>query len=208
MKIRGYRIELGEIEANLVALAGIRQAVVVARADKADARLVAYMVADGDIPTASKLREMLRTTLPDYMLPQYFVQLPALPLLPNGKLHRQALPDPTATSADPSEYVAPRNATEQRMAAIWQELLQVDRVGVTDNFFDLGGHSLLAMRAVARIEAELGILIDARSVIFETLGQLAGHGTSARPSTPSTSTAPRRGLLGRLISSVRAAAQS
>ncbi len=175
VKVRGHRIELGEIEATLVQHPGVAQAVVIVREDRpGDARLVAYLIAktSSAAPARETLRDHLRHTLPDYMLPQHVVWLDALPLLPNGKLNRQALPLPTEPGAErvvAAEALAP---LERAIAEVWQELLSVSQVGLRDNFFDLGGHSLLAVRAVAAIEARTGLAIDPRRLVFESLAQL------------------------------------
>ena len=159
VKVRGYRIELGEIESNLGAHPQVARALVIVREDQpGDVRLVAYVVARGSAPSADALREHLRGDLPEYMLPQHIVFLDAIPLLPNGKTNRHALPVPTVAvaSAVRRDVVEPRNAAEATMVDIWKSLLGLDQVSVTDNFFDLGGHSLLAMRAVIEIEKRLG----------------------------------------------------
>jgi amino acid adenylation domain-containing protein len=154
VKIRGYRIEPGEIEAALNAQAGVREALVTARADGAgQSRLVAYVVggetAAGGV---SELRAGLRERLPEYMIPSAFVFLDELPLTPNGKVDRKALPGPEGARPElTAAYLAPRTDAERVVTEIWQRLLQVERVGVHDNFFDLGGHSLL----LARLHAEL-----------------------------------------------------
>jgi amino acid adenylation domain-containing protein/FkbH-like protein len=152
VKIRGFRVELGEIEAALAKHSDVREAVMVAREDgPGDKRLVAYVVGHtGSAVDASELRAHLKRSLPDYMVPSAFVVLDALPMTPNRKLDRRALPAPEADVVVRGEYVAPRNPTEEVLASIWAELLKLDRVGVHDNFFELGGHSLLAMRVIAR----------------------------------------------------------
>jgi amino acid adenylation domain-containing protein len=158
VKIRGFRIELGEIEANLVALAGVRDAVVVVHASEAgDQRLAAYVVPKDKAATEpSAFRNALLRTLPDYMVPVYFVLLGELPLTPNGKVDRNALPVPDM-SRGALGYVAPRNHTEEVLATLWAELLSLDKVGIHDNFFALGGHSLLAVQLVSRIEQRFDI---------------------------------------------------
>ncbi len=158
IKIRGFRVEPGEIEATLTARADIASAVVVAR-DHApgDTRLVAYVVPRGAAPSSADLRERLRATLPGYMVPSSFVAIDALPLLPNGKIDRNALPAPQAGGEDGGTGSrAPRTALEERMLAIWARVLGVKNVGVDDDFFELGGHSLLAMRLLVEVERELG----------------------------------------------------
>ncbi|HEX6371570.1 MAG TPA: non-ribosomal peptide synthase/polyketide synthase [Longimicrobium sp.] len=147
VKVRGFRIELGEIEATL-RRAGVAECAVVVRADEAgEKRIVAYVVTAVD---ADALRTELRRTLPEYMVPAAFVAMETLPLTPNGKLDRKALPAPEFGSAEDA-YVAPRTPVEEAVAAIWGDVLRLERVGVRDDFFALGGHSLLATRVVARI---------------------------------------------------------
>jgi amino acid adenylation domain-containing protein len=149
VKVRGFRIELGEIEAVLDEHPAIRQAVVMAREDTpGDRRLVGYLVLAGTAtPAAAELRTYLKEKLPDYMVPGVFVPLDSFPLTPNGKVNRKALPPPAATRVETSaHYVAPRTNVERQVAAIWQAVLGVEKVGVTDNFFDLGGHSLLIVQ--------------------------------------------------------------
>ena len=181
VKLRGLRIELGEIEATLEAHASIARAVVIARDD----RLVAYVVARDGEPSPDALREHLRQTLPEYMLPAAFVRLDALPLTSSGKVDRKALPSPTFAEEERA-HVAPRNATEETLASIWSAVLGVERIGVEDDFFELGGHSLLATRAVARIRKELGVKVSVRD-LFEspTIAQLAiALVAESRPSQP------------------------
>lgn len=159
VKLRGHRIEPGEIEARLLSHPQVAHTVVVVRKDAADdPRLVAYVVPTADAPDANALRAHLRATLPEYMLPSHIQFLASLPLAPNGKLDRAALPAPEAAQTG-SGFEPPRGEIEQTIAAIWQALIGVERVGRHDNFFELGGHSLLAMRAVARIEAATGARI-------------------------------------------------
>lgn len=149
VKIRGFRIELGEIEAVLDEYPAIRQAVVVAREDRpGEGRLVAYFVPAGAmVPTAAELRGYLKEKLPDYMTPAVLMPVDAFPLTPNGKVDRKALPAPEASRVEAgAHYVAPRSETERQIASIWQAVLGLERVGVTDNFFDLGGHSLLIVQ--------------------------------------------------------------
>jgi thioesterase domain-containing protein len=166
VKVRGFRIELGEIEAALGTHPGVRQAVAVARADGAgDKRLAAYVVAADVCPTASDLRAHLKEHLPEYMVPADFVFLPAIPLTPNGKVDRKALPSPQAGTTA-SGYVPPRTPLEIQMAFLWEEVLGRRPVGITDNFFEIGGHSLLAARLFARIEAVLGRALPLRA-LFE-----------------------------------------
>jgi amino acid adenylation domain-containing protein len=159
VKIRGFRIELGEIEAALAEQSSVGQAVVCALEDRpGDVRLVAYLVAR---PKAAidvdSLRGFLRDRLPEYMVPSAFVVLPAIPLNPSGKADRKALLAPERERDQAAIYVAPRTGTEETLAAIFAEVLKLERVGVLDDFFAAGGHSLVAMQVVARIRAALGV---------------------------------------------------
>jgi thioesterase domain-containing protein/acyl carrier protein len=159
VKVRGFRIELGEIEAVLEQQESVRHAVVVAREDTpGDKRLVAYVVPQpGSAPTSVELRSHLLRSLPDYMIPSAFVQLGTLPLTPNGKVDRKALPSPKPSDFQAERnYVAPRNATETRLAQLWEDVLGIKPIGVTTSFFDLGGRSLLAARMFMRITQEFG----------------------------------------------------
>jgi thioesterase domain-containing protein/aryl carrier-like protein len=147
VKLRGFRIELGEIEAALRSHPSVHEAVVLAREDvPGDKRLVAYLVGE---TTPDALRTHLSGLLPEYMIPAAYVSLDALPLTPNGKLDRKALPAPDAEALDARAYEAPVGPIESLLAALWAELLGLERVGRQDHFFELGGHSLLATRLVA-----------------------------------------------------------
>ncbi|WP_404824747.1 amino acid adenylation domain-containing protein [Pseudomonas tussilaginis] len=165
VKIRGFRIELGEIETRLQALEGIRDAVVLAPNSATGPHLVAYVVPEGVRPDIAQLKARLKAALPDYMVPAHVLLLDNLPLTTNGKLDRKALPAPDASLAQ-RDYVAPRSALEQQIAAIWQAVLHVERVGLADNFFELGGHSLLATQVRSRIRQQLGIDVALRT-LFE-----------------------------------------
>jgi len=183
VKVRGFRIELGEIGAALEALPAIRQAAAVVRHSSADdARIIAYYVLrSGAAATGSELRRALRSSLPDFMIPNAFVELEAFPLTENGKLNRGALPLlPDEHLSDERVHVAPRTPSEEAVAEVWRNLLGVSRVSVRDNFFDLGGHSLLAAQMVNRLAATTGSRVALRSVIFETLEQIAA-GMATRP---------------------------
>ncbi|HEV2755011.1 MAG TPA: amino acid adenylation domain-containing protein, partial [Actinomycetota bacterium] len=171
VKIRGFRIEPGEIEACLLAHEAVRDAVVVARTDGGDKRLVAYVV--GDIATTSELRSHVAKSLPDYMVPAHFVVLDELPLTPNGKVDRAALPAPEGRPELEAPYAAPRTPAEEVLGAIWCEVLGLERVGIHDDFFELGGHSLIAAR-VASLANKRGLRVAIRDV-FEhpTLIELA-----------------------------------
>ena len=158
VKIRGFRIELGEIEAVLAQVPGIRETVVIGREDiPGDKRLVAYVVPQQEQLRSSELRSFLQERLPNYMMPSAFIFLDTLPLTPSGKVDRRALPAPDGSSIQlDTHFVPPSNPTEERLAAIWADVLGVDRVGIHDNFFELGGHSLLALRLFAKIEQGFG----------------------------------------------------
>ncbi len=157
VKLRGLRIELGEIAAALRALDAVRDAVVVVREDvPGDQRLVAYLAAGPDEPDVGMVREEIRRTLPDYMIPSAFVVLDALPLSPNGKLDRSALPAPQRAASTGPPTRAPETPTERLVAQVWCDVLGTTGIGVDDDFFDLGGHSLLAMQVVARLRGRTG----------------------------------------------------
>jgi amino acid adenylation domain-containing protein len=155
IKVRGLRIELGEIESVLSSHPEIRESVVVVQQERAeDQRLVAYIVGEPS-PTSRELRGYLRERLPEYMVPQVYVVLEALPLTANGKVDRRALPRAESLGEAGAEYVAPRNEVEAAITDIWQSVLGVERVGIHDNFFDLGGHSMLAIHIHRKINAAL-----------------------------------------------------
>jgi len=153
VKVRGFRIELGEIEAALLADERVREAVVTTHGTGQDVRLVAFAVGSG--VDTDELRTALRRRLPEYMVPTAVTWLPALPLTPNGKIDRRALPEPDFTS--PERWLGPRDAVEEVLAGIWQEVLAKPRVGVRDDFFRIGGHSLLAAKVLARVRETFAI---------------------------------------------------
>ncbi|WP_175284885.1 non-ribosomal peptide synthetase, partial [Pseudomonas syringae] len=159
VKIRGLRIEIGEIEAALALCAGVREVVVVARADDPaqpdSKRLVAYLC--GEPAPAEQLRKELLKLLPEYMVPSAFVHLDSLPLTPNGKLDRKALPAPDLDSVISHGYEAPVGDIEVALVNLWQDLLDLTGVGRRDDFFELGGHSLLAVRLISQIRQQLGV---------------------------------------------------
>jgi amino acid adenylation domain-containing protein len=170
VKIRGFRIELGEIENVLNQHPKVKEAVVVARGDTpGHQRLVAYVVpvtASGMQPRA--LRDFLQTKLPDYMVPPTFVQLEALPLMPNGKVDRRSLPAPAPRRPDlEPTFAAPRTPVEKTLSGIWAEILGIQSVGIHDDFFDLGGHSLLATQVMARVREALLVDVPLRT-LFDT----------------------------------------
>ena len=168
VKIRGFRIELGEIEARLSEHPGIRDAVVVAREDvPGDKRLVAYFTTTSEgqgTVSAEQLRSHLSSCVPEYMVPAAYVRVEEFPLTPNGKLNRKGLPAPDGEAYVTRVYEAPQTENEAVLAAIWQEVLKVDRVGRQDNFFELGGHSLLAVRVVSRLRQVLQVEVAIRDL--------------------------------------------
>ncbi|MCE4056445.1 non-ribosomal peptide synthetase [Pseudomonas sp. Au-Pse12] len=196
VKIRGFRIELGEIEARLLARSDVREAVVLAVPAGNGMQLVAYVVpgdADNGLGDAQAqadrcalIKAGLKEKLPDYMLPTHVLLLPRLPLNPNGKLDRKALPKPDL-SALQQAYVAPHSQLQQQVAAIWQSVLEVERVGLQDNFFALGGHSLLATQVISRVRHELGLqaalrtLFDAPDLLAFVAALSAGDAPPAAP---------------------------
>lgn len=169
VKLRGFRIEPGEIESVLAGHPGVRQCAVVAREDSpGDRRLVAYVVArPGADPDPGGLRRFLLEKLPEPMVPSAFVRLAAMPLTPNGKVDRRALPAPDASRSPEGAYRPPETPLQVTLAEIWKDLLRVQRVGLGDNFFELGGHSLLATRLISRLAQALGLRISLRRVFEE-----------------------------------------
>lgn len=167
VKIRGHRIELGEVESALRAQAGVLEAVAMAREDEpGDQRLVAYVTPASGLAQpldGQALRDALRQRLPDYMVPSVVAVLAEMPLTPNGKLDRRALPVPQAASAS-AEYTPPRHALEAVLAGIWEDVLKVARVGVHDNFFELGGHSLVATQVVSRARQACQVELPVRAL--------------------------------------------
>ncbi|WP_420831014.1 amino acid adenylation domain-containing protein [Nodularia sphaerocarpa] len=178
VKIRGFRIELGEIESLLSQHPEVQASVVVVTEDTTgDKRLVAYIVSQ--ISEIADLRQFLAKHLPDYMIPSQFISLDALPLTPNGKVDRRALPKPQFNTS--LEVIVPRTPTEELLLNIWQNILNLNSVGITDNFFTLGGHSLLVIRLVSQIQQVFGVDISLRQ-IFEkpTIVELATLINSSR----------------------------
>ncbi|CAJ6554194.1 syringomycin synthetase [Burkholderia pseudomallei] len=217
VKIRGFRIELGEIEAQLAKVAGVREVVVLARdsaaavrdsatehaapdapspetATATEKRLVAYYKGDADV---AALRAQAAQHLPSYMVPSAYVRPDAWPLTPNGKLDRRALPAPADDAYARAEYEAPQGAREEALAAIWRDLLHVERVSRHDNFFELGGHSLLAVQLVSRLRQALSVEV-ALSTVFDApvlsalAERLEAENTEVLPPIP---LAPRDGRI-------------
>jgi amino acid adenylation domain-containing protein len=198
VKIRGFRIELGEIEAVLRAHPAVGDVVVLVREDvPGDRRIVAYVApaAGADAPTPAELRAHALERMPEYMVPSAAVVLDAIPVTAHGKVDRRALPAPAdAGGQGQAEHVEPRTPTEERVAAIWREVLNVGRVGATDSFFALGGHSLLATQIVARIAAELKVDLPIRAIFEDpTVGGMAAR-CDALAAAPAAEAAPRAGI--------------
>ncbi|KPL90596.1 non-ribosomal peptide synthetase/MFS transporter [Herpetosiphon geysericola] len=173
VKIRGYRVELSEIETAIQSQAQVANSVVILREDTpGDKRLVAYIVPEaGQSLNIGSIREALRNSLPDYMVPTAFVELAGLPLNPNGKIERRALPAPS-NERNLDSYVAPQTATEHELAGIWAEVLGLDQVGIDDNFFDLGGESFKAIRVVRKIGSHVSVMTLFK---YPTVRELAAH---------------------------------
>jgi amino acid adenylation domain-containing protein len=221
VKLRGFRIELGEIEAALTAHPGVREAVVLAREDSPGRqRLVAYVTVAGSAatgggpvagaglaagavagvavgagagpPGAAELAELLRRRLPDYMVPEAFVRLDALPLTANGKVDRRALPAPEwRRGAEAPKFAPPRGPIEELVAGIWSEVLGIEPIGIHDRFFDLGGHSLLATQVVSRVRRACAVEVPLRA-LFEapTLAGFAARVEAARAAGESGTVPP------------------
>jgi len=166
VKIRGFRVEIGEIEAALSRHPELGEAVVLVVDGAGGKQLAAYVAPHGAPPDPAELQEYLRARLPAHMIPAAFVFLDALPLTKNGKVDRQALPEPEAALVSDRPYAAPETPTEQTIARIWGELLELPRVGVNDHFFELGGHSLLAARVASRLAESLDVDLPIRA-LFE-----------------------------------------
>ncbi len=177
VKIRGYRIELGEIEKLVNSLPYVNAAVVIALPDDfGQKQLVGYVVFNEEQANCSQVNDYLRQRLPEYMVPTYWMILEQMPLIANGKADKQKLPRPDFSREQSQDFVPPRSETEKQLATIWQELLQVEKVGVLDNFFDLGGHSLLATRVIAHIESRLRVSIDIKAIFaYARLEALAAY---------------------------------
>jgi acyl carrier protein len=194
VKVRGFRVELGEVEGALAPHPAIKEVVVFAEEVAAgDKRLVAYVVYKPDESlTASELRRFARTTLPEYMVPSFFVKLDRIPLTPNGKVNRRALPGPFQGMGSELERVPPQTPTEHRIADIWQRVLGISAISVDDNFFDIGGHSLISMRVLAEIEKELYVRLNPRVMFLESLKQIAAQ--CDRQTAVTTMSTPARGV--------------
>ncbi|WP_158447897.1 non-ribosomal peptide synthetase [Aquimarina longa] len=176
VKIRGYRVELGEIESILLENEEVRSCCVLASKDNLGTnRLIGYVVTNGEFKKHT-IQEFLKTRLPEYMIPQLWVSLDSMPLTSNGKIDKSVLPDPEMTQLSKVEYVAPKSETEKQLVTIWQDLLEVEQIGIQDNFFDMGGHSLLATRLVSRIRKEMEIEITVKNVFtYPKISELSVH---------------------------------
>ncbi|WP_458121519.1 non-ribosomal peptide synthase/polyketide synthase [Paenibacillus sp. Z6-24] len=164
VKIRGYRIELGEVEAQILRIPSVLETIVLARPDEQGQHLLcAYYTASEELP-AAELRQQLTAAMPAYMVPSYFIQLDRMPLTSNGKLDRRALPEPVTGVQSAVEYVAPTTPEAVQLAALWQEILGVDHVGMLDNFFEAGGHSLRAAQLSSRIQQQFGCVVSLRDI--------------------------------------------
>ncbi|MEM9922122.1 MAG: non-ribosomal peptide synthetase, partial [Bacteroidota bacterium] len=163
IKIRGYRIELEEIEQVLLQQAEVVQALALVRDIQDNKAIIAYLVTDGEWQKPL-LRAKLAAVLPDYMIPSYFVEIDVIPLTANGKIDRKALPDISPEDLLPKEYVAPSTEIEHRLVQIWQEVLEVEKIGLTDNFFELGGQSIKATRVLSMIERQFHTRVDIQKI--------------------------------------------
>ncbi|ASW74386.2 hypothetical protein IQ37_04790 [Chryseobacterium piperi] len=176
VKIRGYRIELSEIETSISQFSSaIKQVIADAQEVSGEQVLVAYYTVDKETGIEkSDLRTYLQSKLPDYMVPGFFVELDFVPLTPNGKMDRKALPPIGGEDLIREVYIAPRNETEQKLAEIWQEVLGVDKVGITDNFFELGGNSIKILKLLSRIEKEVEIKLKFNEIFkMPSISQLS-----------------------------------
>ncbi|MCV9927841.1 amino acid adenylation domain-containing protein [Flavobacterium sp. LS1R49] len=166
VKIRGFRIELGEIETAISKYSEfIKQVILEAKEIKSTQVLAAYYVASESIDKG-ELRNYLQTILPEFMIPNYYVQLENMPLTPNGKVDKKALPDISGEDVIKKEYVAPTNEIEEKLVLIWQEVLKIDKIGITDNFFELGGHSLIVGQVINQINKQFDVLINIKEIFM------------------------------------------
>ncbi|NIM16561.1 MAG: amino acid adenylation domain-containing protein [Candidatus Aminicenantes bacterium] len=174
VKVRGFRIELGEIEIQLLKIPGIKEAVVIAREDREGEKyLCAYIISDEELDMSS-VRNTLLKELPEYMIPSYFVPIEEIPLNPNGKLDRKALPVPSAEKVT-REYTAPTNEIEETLAAVWGEVLGSEKVGIDDNFFEIGGDSIKAIQIVSKLQKHKWKLEVGQMFSHKTIRDLAKH---------------------------------
>ena len=189
VKVRGYRIEPAEIESVLQREPGIRRALVIAEAESSGTRrLIAYLESNEPVDLTS-LRQALKASLPEFMMPSAFVVLPAFPQTAHGKIDKRALPAPQVES-DPSTHQPPRTSLEEQLCAIWSEVLQRPRVGITENFFELGGHSLLATQVISRIRNSLRIELPLHGLFEEPTVAALAHGIESQRWAQSALPAP------------------
>ncbi len=209
VKVRGFRIELGEIESILTDHLELHQAVVITREDSpGDTRLVAYYVShQREEISVTSLRKHLRERLPNYMIPQHFVELESMPVTPNGKIDRLALPAPFHSGMIDGGHVEPATENEKMLAEIWKDILDLDNISINDNFFELGGHSLLSIQVIARLKEQTGVTIEFRPLLMATLGQIAARCLQPAPDAANDSELqpPRRteSLAGRFRKKIR-----
>jgi len=174
VKIRGQRVELGEIEYRLEKMEEVSRSVVTVRKEESGTlNLVGYIVPVGTFDKEA-IQKYLKEELPEYMVPSYLVEMDEIPLTTNGKVDKRALPAPDVSKSIVENYQAPRTALEKQMAEIWQQLLQLDKVGIQDNFFEIGGHSLLAMRTISAFRSKLKLELGIRDLfLYPTIEGLA-----------------------------------
>ncbi|RAP22565.1 Bacitracin synthetase 3 (BA3) [Brevibacillus laterosporus] len=173
VKVRGFRIEPGEIETGILVQPDIQEAVVLAQEDSQGVKyLCAYFVATREVKI-SELRDFLASELPSYLIPSHFVQLEKMPLTPNGKVDKRALPKPDISQIIGNKYVKPRNEAEAKLTRVWQDVLDIERIGIHDNFFEIGGHSLKANVLVSQIHKLLGVRLSLRYVFqYPTIAEM------------------------------------
>ncbi len=164
VKIRGYRVELGEIESQIMKHPAVREAVAVDRVDASGNKYLCAYIVWNTVLTVTEIKGYLAGELPDYMIPTYFISIGEIPLTQNGKIDRKALPEPEGNINTGTEYIAPRNETEAKLAEIWQEVLGIEKVGLHDNFFELGGHSLKATVVATSIHKRFNLEIPLREI--------------------------------------------
>ncbi|QHI35406.1 Linear gramicidin synthase subunit D [Kordia antarctica] len=175
VKIRGYRIELGEIEQKTTAITGVKQAAVVIRTINDNKTIVAYIVGEASLKK-EHVRDILSKKLPDYMLPTYYMMLAELPLNTNGKVDRKNLPEINEAAIIKKEYIAPKTELEKTLVAIWKDVLELEEIGITDNFFKLGGHSIKAIKVIHKLSEELEVKINIKNIFtYPTIKSLAAQ---------------------------------
>ncbi|WP_442902202.1 phosphopantetheine-binding protein [Francisella sp. 19X1-34] len=174
VKIRGYRIELGEIENQLSAIAGVKQSCVLAKDRNNNKYLVGYYVSDVESLTQEEILNQLSKVLPEYMVPSVLVKIDSMPLTVNGKLDRKVLPDPEFVNED--SYVAPATELEEKLCTIFAEVLGLERVGITDDFFRIGGNSILAIKLSHRLSKELDKELSVASIFrYKNISNLLSY---------------------------------